>query len=73
MLSLQLGNRLLSPFEKNTGISQDDSLSLVLFVVYLEAALRDLASQLDVNNEFLAEMVVYSDDADFVGVPKLLP
>ena len=66
MLSLRLGNRLLSPFESNTGTPQGDSLSPVLFVVYLEAALRDLASQLDVPHDLLADMIVYADDADFV-------
>ncbi|KAL3658079.1 hypothetical protein V7S43_016922 [Phytophthora oleae] len=66
MLSLRLGNRLLSPFESNTGTPQGDSLPPVLFVVYLEAALRDLASQLDVPHDLLADMIVYADDADFV-------
>jgi len=37
MLSLRLGNRLLSPFESSTGTPQGDSLSPVLFVVCLEA------------------------------------
>ena len=39
---------------------------LFFFVVYLEAALQDLASQLDVPHDLLADMIVYADDADFV-------
>ena len=66
ILSLRLGNRLLSPFESNTGTTQGDSLSPVLFVVYLRAALRVLARQLDVPHNLLADMIVYADDADFV-------
>ena len=66
MLSLLIGNHLLSPFEGNTETSQCDSLSPVLFVVYLKAALRDLANQLDVPYDLLANMIVYADDADFV-------
>ncbi|RQM13383.1 hypothetical protein DD237_006674 [Peronospora effusa] len=62
MLSLRLGKCLLSPFESNTGTPQGDSLSPVLFVVYLEAALRDLAGQLDVPHDLLADMIVFSTD-----------
>ncbi|GMF39143.1 unnamed protein product [Phytophthora fragariaefolia] len=50
----------------NTGTPQGDSLSPVLFAVYLEAALRDLASQLDSPHDLLADMIVYADDADFI-------
>ncbi|RQM10964.1 hypothetical protein DD237_008436 [Peronospora effusa] len=66
MLSLRLGSRLFSPLESNTGTPQGDSLSPVLFVVYLEAALRYLAGQLDVPHDLLADMIVYADDADFI-------
>ncbi|KAK1946811.1 Craniofacial development protein 2 [Phytophthora citrophthora] len=71
MLSLRLGNRLLSPFESNAGTPQGDSLSPVLFVVYLEEALRDLASQLDVPHDLLADMIVY-DPRTVVGVDNWL-
>ena len=66
MLSLLIGNHLLSPFEGNTETSQCDSLSPVLFVIYLEAALRDLANQVDVPHNLFADMIVYADDADYV-------
>ncbi|KAE8912431.1 hypothetical protein PF003_g3837 [Phytophthora fragariae] len=65
-LALRSGRRTLDPFVSNTGTPQGDSLSPVLFVVYLEAALRDLARELDVPHALLEQMVVYADDADFI-------
>ncbi|POM60030.1 EndonucleaseReverse transcriptase [Phytophthora palmivora] len=50
---------VLSPFMNNTGTPQGDSLSPVLFVVYLEAALRDLANELDLPRSILQHMIVY--------------
>ncbi|KAG6623384.1 putative EndonucleaseReverse transcriptase [Phytophthora cinnamomi] len=65
-LSLRSGSTTLNPFTSNLGTPQGDSLSPVLFIVYLEAALRDLADSLDVGRAFLDDMIVYADDADFV-------
>ncbi|POM73362.1 Ubiquitin-conjugating enzyme E2, partial [Phytophthora palmivora] len=65
-LSLRSGSTTLNPFTSNLGTPQGDSLSPVLFTVYLEAALRDLADSLDVGRAFLDDMIVYADDADFV-------
>ncbi|OWZ17388.1 Endonuclease Reverse transcriptase, partial [Phytophthora megakarya] len=50
-LSLRLDHHLLSPFESTIGTPQDDSLSLVLFVVYIGAVLRALSDQLDVPHD----------------------
>ncbi|OWZ12975.1 Endonuclease Reverse transcriptase [Phytophthora megakarya] len=60
------GGQAMDPFESNTGTCQGDSLSPVLFVVYLEAALRDVAKELSVPYPLLEQMVVYADDADFI-------
>ncbi|GMF47866.1 unnamed protein product [Phytophthora fragariaefolia] len=65
-LSLRSGSTTLNPFTSNLGTPQDDSLSPVLFIVYLEAALRDLTDSLDVGRAFLDNMIVYADDANFV-------
>ncbi|KUF92771.1 Very-long-chain enoyl-CoA reductase [Phytophthora nicotianae] len=43
-LSLRVGKNSLSPFHSNTGTPQGESLSPVLFVIYLEAAFRDLVT-----------------------------
>ncbi|KAE9335811.1 hypothetical protein PF008_g13319 [Phytophthora fragariae] len=65
-LSLRSGSTTLNPFTSNLGTPQGDSLSPVLFIVYLEAALRDLVDSLGVGCAFLDNMIVYADDADFV-------
>ncbi|KAG6623819.1 putative EndonucleaseReverse transcriptase [Phytophthora cinnamomi] len=65
-LSLRSGSTTLNPFTSNLGTPQGDSLSPVLFIVYLEAVLRDLADSLDVGRAFLDDMIVYADNADFV-------
>ncbi|OWZ15846.1 RxLR effector protein [Phytophthora megakarya] len=65
-LSLRSGLATLNPVTNSLGTAQGDSLSRVLFIVYLEAALRDLTRSLDVGRTFLNDMIIYSDDADFV-------
>ncbi|POM67071.1 RxLR effector candidate protein [Phytophthora palmivora] len=65
-LSLRSGSTTLNPFTSNLGTPQGDSLSPVLFIVYLEAALRDLSDSLDIGYALLDDMIVYADDADFV-------
>ncbi|OWZ15492.1 Endonuclease Reverse transcriptase, partial [Phytophthora megakarya] len=65
-LSLRSGSATLNPFTSNLGTPQVDSLSPVLFIVYLEAAFRDLARSLNIGRTFLNDMIVYADDADFV-------
>ena len=63
-------------FATSIGTPQGDSLSPVLFTVYLEAALRDLRSRLPVRP--LAESnlpldVEYADDTDFISTSRLFP
>ncbi|GMF57083.1 unnamed protein product [Phytophthora fragariaefolia] len=65
-LSLRSGSTTLNPFTSNLGTPQGGSLSPVLFIIYLEATLRDLTDSLDVGRAFLSNMIVYADDADFV-------
>ncbi|RLN88747.1 hypothetical protein BBJ28_00020055 [Nothophytophthora sp. Chile5] len=65
-LSLRVGSQVLQPFDSNTGTPQGDSLSPVLFVIYLEVAMRDLASHPAMPPDLLQQMIVYADDADFI-------
>ena len=62
-------------FQSNQGVPQGDSLSPVLFTVYLEAALKDLRSKLSTlkannrtleNHHNIPDEVIYADDTDFV-------
>ncbi|GFR98822.1 hypothetical protein ElyMa_002778500 [Elysia marginata] len=59
------------PFMSNVGTPQGDSLSPVLFTIYLENALREIRTTLPEPNssygrEILSE-IAYADDVDFIG------
>ena len=55
-------------FTANTGTPQGDGLSPVLFIVYLEKALRDVRLQPD--HVLLPSEVAYADDVDFVTLKE---
>jgi len=79
MIQLLLSNTWLEPrvpgaspksFQTTVGIPQGDSLSPVLFTIYLEAALRDLrnaVAPLPRADVCLPFDVEYADDVDFVS------
>ena len=61
-------------FATSIGMPQGDSLSPVLFTVYLEAALRDLRSHLPTRPQTDANLpldVEYADDTDFISSSRL--
>ena len=61
-------------FATSIGTPQGDSLSPVLFTVYLEAALRDLRSRLPTRPLADANLpldVEYADDTDFISTSRL--
>ena len=61
-------------FATSIGTPQGDSLSPVLFTVYLEAALRDLRSHLPTRPQTDANLpldVEYADDTDFISTSRL--
>ena len=59
------------PFLTNIGTPQGDSLSPVLFIIYLEQALKNVRSTLDspsnTTETHLPNEIVYDDDNDFIG------
>ena len=60
-------------FASTVGTPQSDSLSPVLFTVYLEAALRDLRSRLPPRppaDDMLPLDVEYADDIDFISYSR---
>ena len=83
MIRLLLADTSLEPrlstgdchaFATSIGTPQGDSLSPVLFTVYLEAALRDLRSHLPTRPLADANLpldVEYADDTDFISTSRL--
>ena len=59
------------PFLTNIGTPQGDSLSPVLFIIYLGQALKSVRSTLDspsnTTEAHLSNEIVYADDIDFIG------
>ena len=55
-------------FTANTGTPQGDGLSPVLFIIYLENALKNV--RLEPEHELLPNEVAYADDVDFVSMKE---
>ena len=71
-ISVRFGCATSDAIETTIGTPQGDSLSPVLFAVYLEAALRDvrhtqLAQQRPTSDVGLPFEMMYADDTDFVS------
>ncbi|GFS02259.1 endonuclease-reverse transcriptase [Elysia marginata] len=60
------GTNTTQLFTTNVGTPQGDSLSPVLFIVYLENALRNARSN-ETPQQVLPNKIIYADDIDFVG------
>ena len=57
-------------FSTTLGTPQEDSLSPVLFIIYLEAALRDFriaAPPKSLKDAHLPPETIYADDVDFIS------
>lgn len=68
-LTVRLENAQSKPFTTNTGSPQGDSLSPILFTVYLECAMRELRARLirpDIDRGLPPE-IGYADDQDFIS------
>ncbi|GFO26876.1 endonuclease-reverse transcriptase [Plakobranchus ocellatus] len=57
----------MEPFTTNIGTPQGDSLSPVLFIVYLEHALRDIRPVQNDKQELVPTEIIYADNIDFIG------
>ena len=72
-LTVRVSNHLSNYFPTTIGTPQGDSLSPVLFTVYLEAALREVrlqAPQKVVGDIHLPFELVYADDTDFMSTSR---
>ena len=56
-------------FEANIGSPQDDSISSVLFNIYLEKTLREIRPELD--QIIKPNEIEYADDVDFVSTKNI--
>jgi hypothetical protein len=67
-LQAKIERALSDPFDTNLGAPQGESLSPVLFVVYLELAMRQLRATTPIPPEDLAlpTEAIYADDTDFI-------
>jgi hypothetical protein len=68
-LQAKVGRALSSPFETNIGAPQGDSLSPVLFIIYLELAMREIraACPRPIEDQSLPNEIIYADDTDFIS------
>ena len=68
-LQAKIGRALSDPFETNIGAPQSDSLSPVLFIIYLELAMKELraACPRPLTDTSVPSEVIYADDADTIS------
>ena len=69
-LAVRIGEQTGKPFETNIGTPQGDSLSPVLFICYLEAALRDTRAHLPprpTEDTYIPTETEYADDITFIS------
>ena len=64
-LQLKFEDTEFEPFDTNIGVPQGDSLSPILFTIYLEYVLRELAKKLAMPHDLLQRTIAYADDCDF--------
>ena len=72
-LQAKLENQLSKPFKTTIGSPQGDSLSPIIFTVYLECALRQLRPKIKrpISDKLLPPEVIYADDTDFISTSKV--
>ncbi|XP_029654042.1 uncharacterized protein LOC115227307 [Octopus sinensis] len=71
-LLVRIGPKESRLFPTNVGTPQGDTLSPILFIIYLEAALRNLRAEIGYMDNQVVELI-YADDLDFITEnPKLI-
>jgi hypothetical protein len=71
-LQARIKNVLSKPFETNIGAPQGDSLSPVLFIIYLELAMRGVRAACPRPSQDLCipNEAIYADDTDYISGSK---
>ena len=65
------GTKEEKKFTCNIGTPQGDSLSPILFVVYLENALKEVRPILPESEKTLPNEIAYADDVDFIARERI--
>ncbi|KAK3773203.1 hypothetical protein RRG08_025869 [Elysia crispata] len=65
------GTKEEKKFTSNIGTPQGDSLSPILFVVYLENALKEVRPILPESEKTLPNEIAYADDVDFIARERI--
>ncbi|KAK3745909.1 hypothetical protein RRG08_056718 [Elysia crispata] len=65
------GTKEEKKFTSNIGTPQGDSLSPILFVVYLENALKEVRMILPESEKTLPNEIAYADDVDFIAQERI--
>ena len=71
VFTARIGSQSSEPFPTTIGTPQEDALSPVLFVIYLEAALgevRQASVPRCIDDNALPPDIIYADDTDFLSV-----
>ena len=68
-ISIKIKEQLMKCHLGNVGTPQGDSLSPILFIVYLETALREIREINKIEEGIPTEMA-YGDDIDFISMIK---
>ena len=63
---IRIDSDLSDMFKATIGTPQGDGLSPILFIIYLEAALKDLRSEMLSHGVNIDEDIIYADDSDFI-------
>ncbi len=71
-LQAKIKNALSEPFETNIGAPQGDSLSPVLFTIYLELAMREIRTTCPRPQQdlLIPNEAIYADDTDYISGSK---
>lgn len=71
-LQARIGRALSDPVETNIGAPQGDALSPVLFIIYLELAMREVRAACPRPSEDaqIPQEVLYADDTDFISTSR---
>ena len=76
-LTVKIKTVFSAPFETTIGTPQGDGLSPILFVVYLESAIREVMKRAELKNiirpkidEGLPDKAIYADDSDFISTSE---